>query len=219
MKHNTFPLILLVLVLFSSAFAAEQIGTVTASGDFVLAGTQVPGSAARSVPLTSGDKVVTTMSDAAIMLEDGSRIVVDQNSALTLQFRGWSFPAGKVGEEMLLCLEAGAMRFSAAEDSRLVVCAMERQIAIQALSEGTVSIEGPQEVVAKVEKGAPVVVSKDATCTCESGIPLLPPVTKNGKATTVAVAVAAVGAGAGVGIFALTRGGGEPPVVISPSQP
>jgi len=146
MKRKTFPLILLMLVLFSSAFAAEQIGTVTASGDFGLAGTRVPGSAARSVPLTNGYKVVTTTTAAAIMLEDDSRIVVDQNSALTLQL---------LGEEMLLCLKAGAMRFSAAEGSRLVVCALERRIEIQAPSEGTVPIEGPEEVLANVEKGAP----------------------------------------------------------------
>ena len=160
MKHKTFPLILSVLVLFSSAFAAEQIGTVTSSGAFELAGTQVPSSAARSMPLTNGDQVVTTTSTAMIMLEDGSRIAVDQNSALRLQRRG---------EEMLLCLEKGDMRFNAAEDSRLVACALARRIVIQAPSEGTVSIEGPEEVSANVEKGAPVVVMEDATCTCAGG--------------------------------------------------
>ena len=51
LKHKTFSLILFTLVLFSNAFATEQIGTVTASGAFELAGTQVPASAARSMPL------------------------------------------------------------------------------------------------------------------------------------------------------------------------
>ncbi len=54
MKHKTLPLIFSTLVLFSSAFAAEQIGTVTASEAFELAGTQIPASAARSVPLMNG---------------------------------------------------------------------------------------------------------------------------------------------------------------------
>jgi len=48
MKHATLPLILFTLVLLPSAFAAEQIGTVTASEAFELAGTQLPASAARA---------------------------------------------------------------------------------------------------------------------------------------------------------------------------
>ena len=192
MKHKTFPLILFALVLSSSAFAAEQIGTVTASGAFELAGTQVPGSAARSMPLTNGDKVATTTSTAVIMLQDGSRIAVDQNSALRLQ---------RLGEEMLLCLEEGAMRFNAAEGSRLVVCALARRIELQAPSEGTLSIKGPEEVLANVEKGAPVVVIEDATCTCEPENPA-PFLTRN-KAIVIVTAGATAGTGIGI---ALTRG-------------
>ena len=203
MKHKTVPLILFALVLFSSAFAAEQIGIVTASGDFELAGTQVPQSAARSVPLTNGDKVVTTTSAVAIMLEDGSRIVVDQNSALTLQL---------LGEEMLLCLEAGAMRFSAAEGSRLVVCALARRIEIQAHSEGTVSIEGPEEVLANVEKGAPVVVIEDATCTCEPEKPA--PILTRNKAIVIVAAGAAAGTGIGIGVL-----GGPDEATLTPLSP
>ena len=192
MKHKTFPLILFALVLFSSAFAAEQIGTVTASGAFELAGTQVPASAARSMPLMNGDKVVTTTSTAVMMLQDGSRIAVGQNSALRLR---------RFGEEMLLCLEEGAMRFKAAEGSRLVVCALERRIELQAPSEGTVSIKGPEEVLANVEKGAPVVVIEDATCTCEPEKPA-PFLTRN---KAIVIVTAGASAGTGIGI-ALTRG-------------
>ena len=209
MKRKTFPLVLLVLVLFSSAFAAEQIGTVTASGDFGLAGTQVPGSAARSVPLTNGDKVVTTTSTAAIMLEDGSRIAIDQNSALTLQ---------RLGEEMLLCLEKGAMRFNAAEGSRLVVCALARRIEIQALSEGTASIEGPEEVLVNVEKGAPVVVIEDATCTCEPQrrAPFPPFLTTMG---TKAVVITTAVAGAAVGSAILASQEGKPGTLTTVASP
>ena len=201
MKHKTFPLILFALILSSSAFAAEQIGTVTASGAFELAGTQVPGSAARSMPLTNGDKVVTTTSTAVIMLEDGSRIAVDQNSALRLQ---------RLDEETLLCLEKGAMRFNAAEGSRLLVCALERRIEIQASSEGTVSIEGPGEVQANVEKGAPVVVIEDATCTCE---PEKPAAISSGSTRTKAIVIVGVGAAVGAGLgIALIGDDDEPPL-------
>ena len=210
MKRKTFPLILLVLVSFSSALAAEQIGTVTASGDFGLAGTRVPGSAARSVPLTNGYKVVTTTTAAAIMLEDDSRIVVDQNSALTLQL---------LGEEMLLCLKAGAMRFSAAEGSRLVVCALERRIEIQAPSEGTVPIEGPEEVLANVEKGAPVVVIEDATCTCDPGKPAPPFLTGKRGSSNKAIVIVAAGAAAAAGISIALIQGEDQLLPISPSGP
>ena len=210
MKHKTFPLILSVFILFSSAFAAEQIGTVTASGAFELAGTQVPSSAARSMPLTNGDQVVTTTSTAMIMLEDESRIAVAQNSALRLQ---------RHGEEMLLCLEKGDIRFSAAENSRLVACALARRIVIQAPSEGTVSIEGPEEVSANVEKGAPVVVIEDATCTCEAGKSAL--LLTGMSAGTKAIVIVGVGAAAATGIGVAAAGGEDetPLPPLSPSQP
>ena len=130
------------------------------------------------MPLTSGDKVVTTTSTAVITLQDGSRIAVDNDSALRLQ---------RLGEEMLLCLEQGAMRFNAAEGSRLVVCALARRIEIQAPSEGTVSIEGPGEVQANVEKGAPVVVIEDAACTCEPEKPAA--ISSSGSAKTKAIVI------------------------------
>lgn len=211
MKLKTFPLILLALVLFSSAFAAEQIGTMTASGAFELAETQVPASAARSTPVLNGDKVVTTTSSAVILLQDSSRIAIDQNSELRLR---------RFGEEMLLCLEEGAMRFKAAEGSRLVVCALARRIEIQALSEGTVSIEGPQEVLVNVEKGAPVVVIEDATCTCEPEKPAAPLLTRKGAilTSTKAIVIVAAGAAAGtvIGIAALKESKLDS---LSPSEP
>ena len=146
---------------------------------------------------------MTTTSSAVILLQDSSRIAIDQNSELRLR---------RFGEEMLLCLEEGAMRFKAAEGSRLVVCALARRIEIQALSEGTVSIEGPEEVLVNVEKGAPVVVIEDVTCTCEPEKPA--PLLTRRKA----IVIAGVGAAAGTGIgIALTRGKDTLP--ISPSGP
>ena len=197
MKHKTLPLIFSTLVLFSSAFGAQQIGTVTASEAFELAGARVPASAARSLPLMNGDKVKTSTSTAIIMLEDGSRIAVDKNSTLRVQ---------RLGEEMLLCLEEGALRFNAAEGSRLVVCALTRRIELQALSEGTVSITGPDEVLVNVEKGAPVVVIEDTTCTCEPGRKMLP----------LAIVIVTAGVGTAVGIAVL--GGDEPSPPPLPQQ-
>ena len=202
MKYETFPLVLLVLMFVSSAFAADQIGTVTASGSFTLSETQVPASAARSVPLMNGDKVATTTSTASIMLQDGSRIAVDKDSALRVQRRG---------EETLLCLEQGAMRFGAAEGSQLVVCALDRRIELQAPSEGIIVIKGPDEVQVNTEKGAPVVVVEDATCTCEPEKPT-PFLTRKR-----AVVTASVGAAAATAISLAVFGGDEEPT--SPPLP
>ena len=209
MKRKTLPLIVFTLVLFSSAFGAQQIGTVTASGTFELAGTQVPASAAHSTPLMNGDKVKSTTSTAIIMLEDGSRIALDKNSTLRPR---------RLGEETLLCLEAGALRFNAAEGSQLVVCALARRIELQAPSEGTVSIKGPDEVLANVEKGAPVVVIEDATCTCGQK-KTVPALTKaKGPFLTGTKAIVIVTAGvatAGIGIAV----SGEDQQSFSPRSP
>ena len=198
MKHKILPLILFTLVLFSSTFAAERIGTVTASAAFELAGTQIPASAARSVPLMNRDQVKTTTSAAIIMLEDGSRIAVDKNSTLRLQ---------RLGVETLLCLEEGTLRFNAAEGSRLVVCALNRRIELQGPSEGTVSIKGA-EVLANVEKGEPVVVIENATCSCETEMAV--PVLTRGKLTkTQAIVIVTAGAAVGTGIAIAVLGGEE----------
>ena len=221
MKHTTLPLILLTLVLLPSAFAAEQIGTVTASETFELAGTQVPTSAARSVPLMDRDQVKTSTSTAIIMLEDGSRIAVDKNSALRLQ---------RLGAEMLLCLEEGSLRFNAAEGSRLVVCALNRRIELQGPSEGTVSINGPAEVLANVEKGAPVVVIENEACTCEPATPAplltdTKPTGAGGAAgtgvgvSTQAIVIIGVGAAAATAASIAVFGGDEELPPRSPAAP
>ena len=110
------------------------------------------------------------------------------------------------------------MRFSAAEGSRLVVCALARRIEIQAPSEGTVSIGGPAEVLANVENGAPVVVIEDATCTCEPEKTAVPLLTRKGAILTSNKAIVIVVAGAaaaGGGVYAATKGGGETRTSIS----
>ena len=212
MQHKIVPLILFTLVSFSSVFAAEQIGTVTASEAFELSGTQIPASAARFVPLMNRDQVKTTTSAAIIMLEDGSRIAVDKNSTLRLQ---------RLGVETLLCLEEGTLRFNAAEGSRLVVCALNRRMELQGPSDGTVSIKGPAEVLANVEKGAPVVVIEDATCSCETEKAV--PVLTRGKAPlltkTQAIVIVTAGAAAGTGIAIAVLGGEDPLPQRSPFSP
>ena len=157
------------------------------------------------------DEVKTFTSTAIIMLEDGSRIAVDKNSALRIQ---------RLGAEMLLCLEEGSLRFNAAEGSRLVVCALNRRIELQAPSEGTVSIKGPAEVLANVEKGAPVVVIEDEVCTCEAGLPgpLFTDTKPTGVSTQAIVIVAAVAA-AGTGIGIAVFGGDEELPPRSPAAP
>ncbi len=193
-RQNVLP-VACALTLASALSAAEQVGTITASGPFQLRAAAVPASAAAALPLLDGDEVVTADSTAIIKLWDSSRVGMGENARVKVQ----RVDAGK-----MVCLEAGALEFSAPETSRLLVCARGRQVEIQAPAEGTVSLVGPDnQVLINAEEGA-VAVRDDVTCSCGRKRPVLPYVIIGG-ATATAVPLA-------------TLTGGEPPPLPSLSS-
>jgi hypothetical protein len=190
MKRNVFPFVLFVLMVSSSAYAAKQIGIVTGSGTFELAGTQVPSSAARSLPLMSAERIETSEFPATTVLQDGSRIVVNKDSAVVLE---------QIGEDIVLSLEHGSLRFEAVEGSHLIVFALARRIELQAPSEGTVSIETPEEVRVSVEQGPPAVVIDSASSDSETAKTTSS--RKKRRAVVIVVAGTAVGTGLGLAVL------------------
>ena len=164
-NKNLFSILLLALLALP-AFGAKQLGTITASGPIYLRGANVPGAAATSLPLLEGDRVVTGMtSTAVIQFLDSSRVDVFEESDLKVKV---------VDEETVICLEEGSIRFAAAPEARLVVCARDRRIEINAPSEGTITIdEESGQVVIEADEGA-VTLLEERECSCDSKFPVLP---------------------------------------------
>ena len=187
MRRQNVLLVACVLALASGASAAEQVGTITASGLFQLRGAAVPASAAAALPWLDGDEVVTADSTAIMQLLDSSRVEMGENSEVKVR---------RVDEGTMVFLEEGAIEFNAPETSQLLVCARGRQVEIQALTEGTISLVDPDnQVLVNAEEGT-VVVRDDVTCRCGRKR-LLSHVTLGGAAAIV------------VPLATLT--GGEPP--------
>jgi ferric-dicitrate binding protein FerR (iron transport regulator) len=155
--------VLLANVFLLNARAATQVGTITASGAFKLRGSPVPASMAQSLALISGDEVETDLATAIVLLSDGSRITVDRNSRLIVQ---------RDHDKTVVCLEQGAIEFSAAAGSRLTVCALGHPVQVAASSAGTVSLEGADTVRATAKTGS-VHEEANQTCGCEGPKPWL----------------------------------------------
>ena len=187
MRRQNVLLVACVLALASGASAAEQVGTITASGPFQLRGAAVPASAAAALPLLDGDEVVTADSTAIMQLLDSSRVGMGEDSEVKVR---------RVDEGTMVCLEEGAIEFKAPETAQLLVCARGRQVEIQAPAEGTISLVDPDnQVLVNAEEGT-VVVRDDVTCRC--GRKRLLPYVILGGAAAIAVPLA-------------TLTGGEPP--------
>jgi hypothetical protein len=195
--------VVLFLVLAWVAVAAEQMGTVSGSG-LTLRGNAVPG-AAESLPLTSGDEVVTSTGPAVISLADKSAITAEANTQLWIE---------RQAKRTMICVSRGALRFSAAPGAGITICALGRPVELEPGSEGTVTIEAPDRVHAVASKGA-VRVVEGGTCGCAA----MPAAAKKGWSTPKKVAVVvgvAGGAAAGTAIGLAVSGA---PAPVSPSKP
>lgn len=179
----------------SLAWAAERVGTITAAGPIQMRGAPVPGAAAQSLVLMSGDEVVTTTSMAVISFLDTSRVAMEKDTRLTVE---------RSAAGTMVCLAEGSIRYTAPQGSRLLICALGRLIRPEVPSEGTVIIEAPDRVRAVGERGS-VQVEEAGSCAC-GGKPV--------AWLTRKKAVVLVGAGAGaataIGIAA-TRPAELPP--------
>ena len=192
--------LLFALSLAGSEGAAERLGTVTSSESVTLRGTQVPGSAARSMPFLNGDRILTSTSTARILLDDATRIILDKRSELQVR---------RSGSETMLCLDDGGMQFSVPEGAQVITCALGRRIEIQSPAEGSVSIRGPNEVLATAGTGS-VVVVENATCSCGK---------KRRISRAVVIIAAAAAAGGGVAAAVAQDEAAVPPPVRPPPPP
>lgn len=181
MTFRLWACILVAHLLILDARAANQVGTITASGSFKLRGVSVPGPAAQSLPLVSGDEIETQSATAIILLPDGSRVMIDKNSRLEIQ---------QERNETILCLDQGALEFNAVAGSRLTICALGRPVHVIAPAEGAVSVEGAETVRALAKTGS-VHVDENQTCQCKGQKPRL----TRKKAIVLVVAAGATATG------------------------
>jgi len=192
----------LVVTAAVSLSGAEQMGTVSGQG-ITLRGAPVPGTA-ESLPVLSGDEIVTGDQQAALSLPDKSLIRLEAKTQAWVEMQ-----QGRT----MICLARGAVQFRAAAGSRITICALGRPVVLEPGSEGTVTIEGPDRVYAKAAVGA-VRVQEGATCGCVA----MPAAQKKGwtaKKVAVVVGVAG-GAAAGTAIGLAVAGEPKP---VSPSKP
>jgi len=193
----------LVVVAAVSLSGAEQVGTVSGQG-ITLRGAPVPG-AAESLPVVSGDEIVTGAQAGTLTLPGNSVITLGANSQI--------WPELQKGQTVI-CLAKGSLQFRAAAGSRITICALGRPVVLEPGSEGTVTIEGPDRVYAKATVGA-VRVQEGATCGCVA-MPAAHRKGWTGKKVAVVVGVAG-GAAAGTAIGIAVAGG--PAAPVSPSKP
>ena len=193
---------LLSVLLISGMFAAENIGTVNGTGPLVLRGDRVPASAARGLPVASGDEIRTSDHEAVILLKNHSRVVVYKNSTVKLV---------RNGDRIQVGVAQGAIRFSVAPAAKVSICADSRLIIPSSPSKGTVSIVSDDKVEASAAEGT-VTVDHNTPCNVDGAAARW--LTKN-KAIVIVVAAAAGGTAAGV---AAARGG-PPPAPAGPVLP
>lgn len=65
--------------------AADQVGRVSSAGPLILNGKAVPETAVSSLPVVTGDEIVTTSSSAVIFFGDNSRATIEPNSRVQLE--------------------------------------------------------------------------------------------------------------------------------------
>ncbi len=194
---------LMMYLFVPDAHAANQLGTITASGPFKFRGVSVPATAAQSLPLVSGDDVETGSATAIILLQDGSRVTIDKNSKLKIQ---------REHDEIVLCLDQGALQFNVVAGSRLTICALGRPVQVRAPSEGTVSVESAETVRAVARTGS-VQIEENQTCGCEGQKPWL---TKKKAVVLIGTAGAAA---TGISIAVTRSPAPPPPRSLSAPQP
>ena len=209
--------VVLVAGLFP-AMAAEQVGTVSSSGTTTLRGKSVPGPV-QSLPLASGDEVVTNTAPASILLSDKSSFTAEARSHL------W---AERQGAKTVICLSQGSLHFNIPAGARAQVCALGRPVGLEAPSEGTVKIEAADRVHAVATRGA-VLVDEKGSCACAAMPTAVAKAWNAQKKATVAVGVAGAAKKAAVAVVVAGAAGAttavglavarEDPTPVSPSRP
>jgi hypothetical protein len=82
--------LLIVMMTTVVLMAADPVGRVTSSGPLTLNGKAVPATAVSSLPVVTGDEIVTSSSSALIFFGDKSRATIESNSRVKLEPNGSS---------------------------------------------------------------------------------------------------------------------------------
>jgi hypothetical protein len=156
---------LLCVAVFASA--APTAGTVTAAGSIKLNETNVPATAAASLPVALGDRVSTTDSEAVIRFQDlGALVTLDPHSSvLTGEMQGKPF----------IRLLAGSLSYKLTDTSKVLI--FKRNQPVPSALDGVVAITGHSKtpiVLATVGGAAAVVTTVGLvkrSKTCPDGTP------------------------------------------------
>jgi len=198
-KKYVFGVLLVAAVALSGA---EQMGTVSGQG-ITLRGAPVPG-AAESLPVVSGDEIVTGAQAATLTLPDNSMITLGASTQIWVE---------RQQGRTVVCMSRGSVQFRAAAGSQITICALGRPVVLEPGSEGTVTIEAVDRVYAKATVGA-VRVQEGATCGCAA----MPAAVKKGWSGKKIAVVLGVAGGAAAGTAIGIAVAGEP-APVSPSRP
>ena len=79
--------LLIVMIMMTTVvlMAADPVGRITSSGPLTLNGKAVPETAVSSLPVVTGDEIVTSSSSALIFFGDNSRATIEPNSRVQLE--------------------------------------------------------------------------------------------------------------------------------------
>ena len=136
---RSLPLLFQSVVTMAAMFAAAPVGTVTSSENFILSGSEISVAGVPSWPLAPGDQLQTRSASAMVRLSDGSRVIVNGNSRVTLE---------KIGSATRIKLLSGSLRYSLKPDSTLEILANQVSSRTSPFSNGSVWMDGAQGSIA-----------------------------------------------------------------------
>jgi hypothetical protein len=113
----------------------KPLGSVSSKGPVVLSGTTLDVSEIPSWPIMVGDVIQTSSVPAIVMLDDGSRLLIDASSEITLTKQ-----AGK----MTLVVGAGKVTYSLSRSSTFVLMARQEVVSAHPGAAGVISVKGDQ---------------------------------------------------------------------------
>jgi hypothetical protein len=132
-----------MLLAAASLLFGQQVGTITGSGPFQLGRTHVPATAARSLPLLSC-QVIRSWDSTLVLLLGASRIRVDRHSRVLVELKG---------TELWVLLAEGGIDFTLVPGSHIHLVALGKLIETDENAEGSITIQGPDKVLAVPRAG------------------------------------------------------------------
>lgn len=121
--------------LFISVAESKPIGSVSSRGAVQVAGTILDIAEVPSWPIVAGDVIQTRTEPATILLDDGTRLVLEPSSTVTLTV---TEPPGK----LLVTLAAGGVTYNVSKNSSVTLLVGKQRTLLEAGASGTATIDG-----------------------------------------------------------------------------